>query len=196
MDFGKILSNVATKGDVATVLLCGTAGFAVDLLAFPFGVPPGTVATLSAAGGLGVKNAIQAAIEARQAGRDAERDQRERMDAKLLADQSDRKVRDRADRFSNFLDENGVETERDALRAEIILFDDDMITADDLRAAIEFGKGALRARIREQGLRLTRHDPKAVERGTPRPAAKRGKAARALNVDDNSGDSDDNWLVS
>jgi hypothetical protein len=31
MDWEKILSKVATKGDLARVLLCGTAGAAVDI---------------------------------------------------------------------------------------------------------------------------------------------------------------------
>lgn len=54
---------LTTKGDVAAAGLGFVGGFAVDVLLFPAGILPGTIASLSAAGCVSAKNAVDAAWE-------------------------------------------------------------------------------------------------------------------------------------
>jgi hypothetical protein len=61
MDWDKLVNKVSTKGDMATVLIFGTVGFAADALSSLHGlISPGYFAGLAASGALGAKNAIEA----------------------------------------------------------------------------------------------------------------------------------------
>jgi hypothetical protein len=72
MDWKQILSKVSTKGDLATVLLAGTAGFVGDVALSLAGViSPGTCAVLAASAALGAKNGVQAGLDGRRARRTA-----------------------------------------------------------------------------------------------------------------------------
>lgn len=55
--------GVSTKADTATVLIAGSAGFAIDLVLLPAGVPPGTMGGLFATTALGAKKGIEAIRE-------------------------------------------------------------------------------------------------------------------------------------
>jgi hypothetical protein len=57
------IPGMSSKGDIATVLIIGTAGFVIDLHLMPLGVPAGTTAGLFASGSLGAKKLIESLRE-------------------------------------------------------------------------------------------------------------------------------------
>jgi hypothetical protein len=67
LEWNELLSRISTKGDLATVLLCGTAGFVGDVALSLTGLfSPGVVAGLAASAGLGVKSGVDGFLEHRQ----------------------------------------------------------------------------------------------------------------------------------
>ncbi len=60
MAIKEFFEKVSTSGDVAATAVGYAVGFAVDVFLFPGGVPPGTVAGVSAVGALGLKKAADA----------------------------------------------------------------------------------------------------------------------------------------
>ena len=67
----QILNKVSTPGDLATVLIAGTAGYIVDagLNAVGF-LEPGLVGAFSASGALGLKKSVEAARNKKKAMRE------------------------------------------------------------------------------------------------------------------------------
>lgn len=63
-EFKDVLSKASSKGDVAVVLIAGTAGFLIDagLNAIGF-LEPGAVGVTFASGALGIKKGIEASTE-------------------------------------------------------------------------------------------------------------------------------------
>jgi hypothetical protein len=62
-DMKELLNEASGPGDMATVLVAGTAGFLVDALLSAHGVlSPGQVGVSAAAGALGLKKSLQAAL--------------------------------------------------------------------------------------------------------------------------------------
>jgi hypothetical protein len=57
MEWKDLKDKITGPGDAAAFLLGFTAGFAVDVLLFPLGLPPGTVGGVAGTGALGAKKA-------------------------------------------------------------------------------------------------------------------------------------------
>jgi hypothetical protein len=119
-----LLEKVSTRGDLATVLIAGTAGYLLDaglnLIGF---LEPGIVGVLSASGALGVKKAIEAGWE---------RHPSEKYEQKALAQQ---KVR--AARLMDLLEREGRNDLATKLRREINLIETGVITPEISSAAID-----------------------------------------------------------
>jgi hypothetical protein len=68
IDIDDVLGRTRTKGDVATVLIAGTAGYLVDAGLNSVGfLEPGIVGIVSASGMLGLKQGVEALAENRRA---------------------------------------------------------------------------------------------------------------------------------
>ena len=64
MEFGDAIKQIKTRGDVAVVLIAGTAGFMLDAALNVFGfLSPGLAGGACATGALGLKVAIEELIE-------------------------------------------------------------------------------------------------------------------------------------
>lgn len=60
------LQKLTSRGDIAAASLGFAAGFMIDAFLFPAGIPPGTTAGVFSVGAVGLKNSVQAALEARR----------------------------------------------------------------------------------------------------------------------------------
>lgn len=66
MEVKELLDKISTAGDVAAAALGYAAGFVADTYYFPGGLPPGTVAAVTAVGVVGIKKACDALINIRR----------------------------------------------------------------------------------------------------------------------------------
>jgi hypothetical protein len=74
MTFEEALKKAKSKGDVATILICGSGGFLVDVLTSLHGfISPGYFAGAAATAGLGLKNAVDAGLAHRRATKASDR---------------------------------------------------------------------------------------------------------------------------
>jgi hypothetical protein len=172
MDWKDIADRISTRGDVATVLICGTAGFVVDAVLLPMGMPPGTVATLAAAGGLGVKNAVQAGFAATRGKRDARREAQDeraaRREAQIAREYSMKEraktAKERAETALTLLQKSSPQAasnaprfgrEIDRLKKELELFDLELTTDIKLQE------------VTDDCLRVYRDGPTRAQTGYP-----------------------------
>jgi hypothetical protein len=63
MNFSELLPQLTSRGDIGTALVGYAVGFAVDVFGFTGGLDPGTTAGVFAAGAVGAKNGLHAAID-------------------------------------------------------------------------------------------------------------------------------------
>jgi hypothetical protein len=144
-DLKAILERASGPGDLATVLLAGTAGFFVDAGLNVVGfLEPGLVGITAASGALGVKKAVE---------------------ARLLAVQAKQGERKRAARLLERLrrDANGVLADR--LQREIELFDDGITGVEELRSRVDETLNEYRAagpRVEPPARRLDPETPSRV----------------------------------
>lgn len=66
MEVKELLDKISTAGDVAAAAIGYAAGFVADTYYFPGGLPPGTVAAVTAVGVVGIKKAFDAFINIRR----------------------------------------------------------------------------------------------------------------------------------
>jgi hypothetical protein len=124
MDWDKLVNKVSTKGDMATVLIFGTVGFAVDALSSLHGmISPGYFAGLAASGALGAKNAMEAAWASHAK-------------KQSLKDRHDSTIR-RAEILVQELGSEGfLSTQQNKLQRDLALLDKGLITIEELEATI------------------------------------------------------------
>lgn len=168
----ELWKRVATRGDLATVLIAGPVGFVGDIaLSLTGFVSPGTCAVLTASTALGVKNALQSRLVAVKA------DQENRSGNEMLPISSSYSdARRRAHRLYEKLVNNSkrmdgknetLASEAAKLEVEIGLHEDGLSDDQTLSAAIERGLEVYRS---------------AMTKGTTRGPVKSG--SRSMLLDD------------
>lgn len=122
--FKELLEKVSEPSDLATILICGTAGFLVDagLNAVGF-LEPGYVGITAASGALGLKKGAEAAWTARQTRK------------KRIEDIEN--VRVKANSLLKLLGSKGDQDLVQQLERDIELFDSGIVGAESLESSIQ-----------------------------------------------------------
>jgi len=129
-DYKALLAEVSTPGDMATVLLVGSAGFVVDagLNAIGF-LSPGAVGVTAASGALGIKKSYEAGRKTRMARWQAQAAQ------------------ERASKAMRYLERTNFSNGKIRLRAEIDLHRDGVTDDASLDLAVNEILAAYRASL-------------------------------------------------
>jgi hypothetical protein len=117
--------KIATRGDLATVLIAAPVGYGVDLLLSLTGViSPGTFGFLAACGALGAKQAVQSSAERKRA---------------ILALPPPRpiSVREKAENAIKLLNSNGHDAESKKVKRALELFENSLLTEIGLQQCID-----------------------------------------------------------
>jgi uncharacterized membrane protein YhiD involved in acid resistance len=155
----KVFDKASTTGDIATVLVFGTAGFLVDagLNAVGF-LEPGVVGITAASGALGVKKSIEAALTGRRKRKDEEqkriKEEKEKQEEHINEQaNSERKLRfeiNRASELHSLLSEDQQhENLVRRLETEIRLFRADIIDINAFKNSIDEIVNAYRSSSQE-----------------------------------------------
>lgn len=131
---GQLFERASTPGDLATVLVFGTAGFLVDagLNAVGF-LEPGVVGITSASGALGVKKSIEAALTAR---RERKRERWKRIDEMEKVESERRAEIKRAEELLTLLGNEALPLKQ-RLELEIKFFQKGIIEIDAFKVRID-----------------------------------------------------------
>lgn len=130
MDSKDLLSKLSSRGDIGAAALGFALGFAVDVFWFPEGMPSATAASVFAVGAVGVKNSMQAFLEAQKPAREKK--------------QRSEKLKRIAESLRDFAREGGHSELDSEISVSRELWDKGILDDSDFSEALESAKGQLR----------------------------------------------------